>query len=264
MPIDGGNLIVEAEDYAEFANDAVATKYLRPFRGSKELIRGLDRWCLWMADESFDPSDLQKSKLLHDRVTACKEFRESSTPSGDAYKHRNTPHLFRGNKHRPTSEYLCVPSVVSENRKFFTAAQLPAETIASNLAFTIEDPTGLSFALISSSMFITWQQTVGGRLKSDLRFSNTLTWNTFPVPNLDNTNKERIIAAGKKVLAARALRPERSLADHYNPLAMDPALLKAQDALDKEVDKAFGAPRKLTTERQRQELLFENYSKLAK
>ena len=264
MPIDGGNLIVEAEDYAEFANDAVATKYLRPFRGSKELIRGLDRWCLWMADESFDPSDLQKSKLLHDRVTACKEFRESSTPSGDAYKHRNTPHLFRGNKHRPTSEYLCVPSVVSENRKFFTAAQLPAETIASNLAFTIEDPTGLSFALISSSMFITWQQTVGGRLKSDLRFSNTLTWNTFPVPNLDNTNKERIIAAGKKVLAARALRPERSLADHYNPLAMDPALLKAHDALDKEVDKAFGAPRKLTTERQRQELLFENYSKLAK
>lgn len=264
MPIDGGNLIVEAEDYAEFANDAVATKYLRPFRGSKELIRGLDRWCLWMADESFDPSDLQKSKLLHDRVTACKEFRESSTPSGDAYKHRNTPHLFRGNKHRPTSEYLCVPSVVSENRKFFTAAQLPAETVASNLAFTIEDPTGLSFALISSSMFITWQQTVGGRLKSDLRFSNTLTWNTFPVPNLDNTNKERIIAAGKKVLAARALRPERSLADHYNPLAMDPALLKAHDALDKEVDKAFGAPRKLATERQRQELLFENYSKLAK
>jgi len=100
-------------------------------------------------------------------------------------------------------------------------------------------------------------------LKSDLRFSNTLTWNTFPVPNLDSTSKERIIAAGKKVLEARELHPERSLADHYNPLAMDPALLKAHDALDKEVDKAFGAPRKLTTERQRQELLFENYSKLA-
>lgn len=111
---------------------------------------------------------------------------------------------------------------------------------------------------------MTWQRTVGGRLKSDLNFAATLTWNTFPVPDIDNTSKERIIAAGKKVLEARELHPGRSLADHYNPLAMDPALLKAHDALDKEVDKAFGAPRKLSTERQRQELLFENYARLSK
>lgn len=84
------------------------------------------------------------------------------------------------------------------------------------------------------------------------------------MPDIDNTSKERIIAAGKKVLEARELHPGRSLADHYNPLAMDPALLKAHDALDKEVDKAFGAPRKLSTERQRQELLFENYARLSK
>ena len=263
QPTDGGHLIVEAENYPEFVNDTVAAKYLRPYRGSRELIRGLDRWCLWMDDENFDPSDLQQSKLLYERVTGCREFRESSSPSGDAYKLRTIPHLFRPNSKRPTVDYLCIPRVVSENRRFFTAAQFSADTITSDSAFTVEDPTGLSFALISSSMFITWQQTVGGRLKSDLRFSSTLTWNTFPVPELDSTSKERIIAAGQKILEARELHPERSLADHYNPLAMDPALLKAHDALDKEVDKAFGAPRKLTSERQRQELLFENYSKLA-
>lgn len=111
-------------------------------------------------------------------------------------------------------------------------------------------------------MFITWQRTVGGRLKSDLRFSNTLVWNTFPVPELDDKTRQRIIDAGKKVLAARELHPERSLAEHYNPLAMDPALIKAHDELDREVDKAFGASRRLTTERQRQELLFANYSKM--
>ncbi|MHA2788331.1 type IIL restriction-modification enzyme MmeI [Corynebacterium sp. S7] len=118
------------------------------------------------------------------------------------------------------------------------------------------------FGLISSSMFITWQRTVGGRLKSDLNFANTLTWNTFPVPELDDETRQRIIDAGKKVLAARALHPEFSLAEHYNPLAMAPELIKAHGALDREVDKAMGAPRKLTTERQRQEVLFANYSRL--
>ena len=126
----------------------------------------------------------------------------------------------------------------------------------------VSDPNGLQFALISSSMFITWQKTVGGRIKSDYRFSSTLTWNTFPVPELDDKTRQRIIKAGKKVLDARALHPERSLAEHYNPLAMAPELIKAHDALDREVDKAFGASRKLTTVRQRQELLFANYEKL--
>ena len=112
-------------------------------------------------------------------------------------------------------------------------------------------------------MFITWQKTIGGRLKSDLNFANTLTWNTFPVPELSDRQRDVIIKAGRKVLDARALHPERSLADHYNPLAMDPVLVKAHDGLDREVDKAFGAPRKLTSERQRQELLFSNYVELA-
>ena len=109
-------------------------------------------------------------------------------------------------------------------------------------------------------MFITWQRAVGGRIKSDLRFANTLTWNTFPVPELDDKTRQRIIDAGEKVLWARELHPGRSLAEHYNPLAMDPILIKAHDELDREVDKAFGAARKLTNERQRQELLFANYS----
>ncbi|AGE35619.1 methyltransferase [Corynebacterium urealyticum] len=111
-------------------------------------------------------------------------------------------------------------------------------------------------------MFITWLRAVGGRLKSDLIFSNTLVWNTFPVPELTERQRETIIKAGQRVLDARALHPERSLADHYNPLAMDPVLLRAHDALDREVDRAFGAPRKLTTERQRQELLFESYARM--
>lgn len=122
---------------------------------------------------------------------------------------------------------------------------------------------GLLFGLISSSMFITWQRAVGGRLKSDLNFANTLTWNTFPVLEMDDQTRQRIIDAGKQVLEVRKLRPDLSLADHYNPLAMAPKLIKSHDQLDREVDKAMGAARKLPTERQRQELLFENYARMA-
>lgn len=262
QPTDDGNLLVSKDDYPEIANDAIAVKYLRPFRMGKDLVRGIERWCLWLA-ENFDPVDLQRSAILRQRIEANKTYRENATPSSDAYKLRETPHLFRPSKFETGSPYVGIPVVVSETRRYYTCDLIDGNVIPGNKLFTAQDPDGLLFALISSSMFVTWQRTIGGRLKSDLSFGSTLTWNTFPVPELNSTSKERIISAGKKVLEARELHPERSLADHYNPLAMDPALLKAHDALDKEVDKAFGAPRKLTTERQRQELLFENYSKLA-
>ena len=255
-PTDGGNLIVEVGEYDEVAADPIAAKYLRPFRMGKELVRGLDRWCLWMAD-NFTPSDLERSPVLKERVGAVEKMRLSSKKKA-TQESAATPYLFQEN-HQPNEDYVAIPRVVSGARRFFTADHLSPNVIAADSVYTALDPDGLLFALVSSSMFITWQRTVGGRLKSDLRFSNTLVWNTFPVPELEEKARQRIIDAGKKVLEARALYPERSLAEHYNPLAMAPGLLKAHGDLDREVDKAFGAPRKLTTERQRQELLFANY-----
>ena len=259
MPNDGGNLIVEVDDHEIVSADPVAAKYLRPFRGSQELINGLQRWCLWM--ENLDPADVKKSEILLARIENVRQKREASSRAATKAL-AQTPHLF-GERRQLTTDYLCIPSVVSENRPYFTAAQMPEDVITSNLAFQTPDTDGLQFALISSSMFITWQKTVGGRLESRLRFSGTLVWNNFPVPHLDEAIRERIIKAGRGILAARELHPERSLAEHYNPLAMDPVLVKAHDVLDREVDKAFGADRKLSNERQRQELLFANYSRLS-
>ena len=213
-----------------------------------------------MADEDFDPADINRSPALKQRVEAVREMRRASKKAATK-ELANVPYLFSERRSQSTP-FLCIPSVVSETRKFFTAARLPAETIASNLVFQTPDEDGLQFALISSSMFITWQRTVGGRLESRLRFANTLTWNTFPVPELSEQDQAAIIDGGKAVLEARAKFPNRSLADHYQPLAMDPDLLKAHDKLDRAVDKAFGAPRKLNNEKQRQELLFQNYVKL--
>ncbi|MCS4535917.1 DNA methyltransferase [Corynebacterium sp. HS2168-gen11] len=260
---DNGHLLVKAKDYEEVAADPIAAKYLRRFRGSEEIVNNLDRWCLWMAGDDFQPSDIAKSPVLRERVQLVKKFREEAKPTGDAYKLRNTPHLFRGAK-MPQGKYLIIPRVVSETRKFFTVAFYDETIVPSDAAFWLPYEDEFAFSLFSSSMFITWLRTVGGRMKSDLRFSNTLVWNTFPVPDIDDATREKIIKAGKKVLEARALYPNRSLADLYNPLAMSPELLRAHDALDREVDKAMGAPRKLTSARQRQEILFANYARLTK
>lgn len=260
QPTDAGNLLVEKEDHELVASDPIAAKYLRPFKGARELLHGLDRWCLWMGDDDFDPADINRSPILKERVEAVRDMRLASKKAATR-ELANVPYLF-SERRAQTTQFLCIPSVVSETRLYFTAQRLPAETIASNLVFQTPDEDGLQFALISSSMFITWQRTVGGRMKSDLRFANTLTWNTFPVPELSEQDQAAIIDGGKAVLEARAKFPNRSLADHYQPLAMDPDLLKAHDKLDRAVDKAFGAPRKLTNEKQRQELLFQNYVRL--
>jgi hypothetical protein len=112
-------------------------------------------------------------------------------------------------------------------------------------------------------MFITWQRTVGGRIKSDLRFASTFTWNTLPLPAVPPKQREAIVQAGEQILAARALHSSRSLADQYDPEAMDSQLVAAHRQLDDVVDSAFGATGGCSNQLQRQEILFKRYSELS-
>lgn len=265
-PVDGGNLIVEVEDYPVVAADPVAARYLRPFRMGKELVRGLDRWCLWLEDASEE--EIASSPVLSARVEANREWRSAQSQKGDAYKLRDIPHLMRPNKARPLEPYVGIPRVVSDNRPYYTVKPLSPEVIAGDKVYTAIDPDGFLFAVISSSMFITWQRAVGGRLKSDLSFSNTVVWNNLPLPQISEEQRRKVIAAGRKVLAAREAIEERagepvSLADMYASLAtMDPALRAAHDELDSAVDVAFGANRRCASDAKRLEILFERYQEL--
>lgn len=254
-PTDGGFLVVEPEQYQEVATDPIAAKYLRPYRGGREFLHGLQRWCLWL--EECKEDDLEKSPILQARVEGVRQFRSQSKKAATRIL-AEVPHLF-AERRQPNVPYLCIPRVVSENREFFIAARYTPDIIGSDLVYTASDEDGLLFGLISSSMFISWQRTVGGRLESRLRFANTLTWNTFPVPDLSAMQREAIIAAGQKVLEARSLYPDRSLAQLYDPKAMPVELLEAHDLLDVEVDRAFGAAGKVVTFRERQEILFDHY-----
>ena len=240
------SLLVDPEQYEQGMADPIAAQYVRRFVGAEELLQGRQRWCLWL--EGANPADLTRSKVLKERVANCRAWRAAQKPTGDAFKYRDTPSLFRPNR-QPKVPYLCVPRVSGESRRFLPAAHFPPEVIASDSTFAVADPEGFAFAVISSSMFMTWQKAVGGRLGSSLRFSSTLTWNTFPLPQLTAPQRAAIIAGGQAVLAARDAIVSRAkalgqsppaLAEMYHPLAMPPELLKAHAVLDKAVDAVFG------------------------
>lgn len=256
-PIDWDHLVVTKEQYQEVSSDPVASKYLRLYLGGDELINDIERWCLWMTEEDFDPTDLKKSPVLRDRVTSVQKIRASRTRVATK-KLATTPHLF-GEMRQPEGGYLALPQSFSNNRKFATVAHLDGNVIASIKLFTVQDDDCLMFSLASSSMFILWQKTVGGRIRNDPSMSSSMVWNTFPVPELSAAQREAIISAGQKVLEARALYPDRSLAQLYDPKAMPVELLEAHDLLDIEVDRAFGASGKVVTFRERQEILFDHY-----
>lgn len=258
MATDDGNFVITPGEHAEVMADPLAAKYVRPYVGSKELINGQQRWCLWLRD--VDPTDLQRSSLLRERVVAVRDFRAASKAASTRdYPHH---HLFRQFGIVADVPIVAIPEVSSEARRYLPVAHLEPGAIISNKVYGAIDETGLIFAIASSSMFITWMKAVGGRLESRISFSSTITWNNFPLPALEAAQREAIIHAGQGALDARALHPERSLAQHYSPLAMDPVLVKAHDALDRDVDRAFGAKKTLRSNEERAALLFDRYAEM--
>lgn len=258
MPLDGGNLLLNTVDeYREAVNDPIAKRFVRPFRGSKELIDGSDRWCLWL--NGATPAELNRSRYLKKRIEAVRDSRLKSTRAATR-TNAATPWLF-GENHQPDDNYLAIPRVFSERRDFATCDWLSGEVIAGDAVFTCLDPTGINFALIESSMFMAWQKHIGGRLEGRCRFSNTLVWNTFPLTVTDDSDVAAIIEAGMNILHVRS-GIQGSLAEMYNPLTMPPDLRKAHQRLDSLIDGICGLNN--ATEETRFEYLFDQYGRTRK
>lgn len=237
---DGGALCVEDDQYPD--NDPTAARYLRPYVGSRELIHGLARWVIW-APDGIPAADVRASDFLSERLEQCRTNRlDSDNPDTQALA--ATPYRFF-HVAQPESEYVGIPATVSANRRFYPVAYLSADTIASNAMYTVVDPTGLTFAILSSSMFMTWQRYAGGELRSDLRFSGGVVYNTLPLPqNISTADRDRLIAAGRAVIDARP--PDSTLAQMYDPLATPRGLLAAHTELDRVVDRLFTRRRNLS------------------
>ncbi|MFI9627622.1 class I SAM-dependent DNA methyltransferase [Streptomyces sp. NPDC052042] len=257
-PTDGGGLIVEPGDRDKVVADPIAARYVRTYLGADELTQAKDRWCLWL--EGADPADLAASPVLAARLNSVREKRQESSKA-QTRALAASPQLFAENR-QPEVPYLAIPAHVSEARRYFTAARFGADVICGNANFLTPDEDGFLFGLISSSMFMTWQRAIGGRIKSDLRFSNTIVWNNLPLPWTPPDLRQEIIEKGRGVISVRQLAPHKSLAEHYKVTAMDADLVAAHDALDAVVDKAFGASRMCRTEAERQSILFRRYHEL--
>ena len=258
-PTDGGALILAAEELPSKGEDPIAWKFIKPYIGARELLHGEQRYCLWLVDSTEEERD--ESPFIRNRVEARRNFLLlSKAASTRAYA--NSAHLFRQIA-QPNEPYLCIPTVVSENRPYFLASRFTPDVIASNSNFVSHDPDGIVFAVISSTMFIVWQRTVGGRLESRLRFNKLITWNTFPLPFLSGENRDAIVEAGEGVLQARASLDGMSLVDMYPSGELHTKLQSAHDALDSVVDAAFGMESGHgATYLERQRILFGSYVEL--
>ena len=262
MANDGGYLLLSSvEEYEKALNDPVASKYLRPFLMGDEFINGGKRWCFWLSDAPM--SDVMKSPILKKRVEKVRQLRLASSRKSTREKLSQTPQLF-GENHQPTKDYLAIPRVFSEHRRWTTCAHLTPETIAGDKVYTCDDADGFAFSIIESSMFLAWQKAVGGRLKSDPSFSNTIVWNNIPLPTVPPELKIAICNAGRQVIDVRTTFPNETLASLYSPVGMHPELIRAHEYLDTLVDKAFGLSQPAKDEAERLTLLFKLYAEKTK
>lgn len=259
-PADGGNLIIEAEDYSEFIKQEPASiPYIKKLLGAAEFINNKNRWCLWLVGVS--PVVLRNMPLVMKRIQACKEDRENAPDEGRR-KLSATPHLFREQLNPET--YIIVPSVSSERRRYVPMGFLNADTIPTNLVLIIPDATLYHLGVLESNVHMAWMRAVCGRLKSDYRYSKDVVYNNFPWPNPTDEQKARIEQTAQAILDARALYPDSSLADLYDELTMPVELRKAHQENDRAVMAAYGFPVKTMTESQCVAELFKLYQELTR
>ncbi|MFH0795403.1 MAG: type IIL restriction-modification enzyme MmeI, partial [bacterium] len=258
-PIDNGNYLFTPEEKAAFLSREPASEgFFRPWVGAEEFIQRRERWCLWLGD--CPPSKLRQMPEAMKRVEAVREYRSRSV-SPPTRKLADTPTRFHV-ENMPETEYLLIPSVSSERRKYIPMAFMDPQIITSNLCLIVRDATVFNFGVLSSTMHMSWVRLVCGRLKSDYRYSNKLVYNNYPWPE-ERTAKQRaaVEAAAQKVLDVRAEFADSSLADLYDPLTMPARLLKAHQALDRAVEKCYRS-QPFESDRQRVEFLFALYEKL--
>ena len=278
IPADGGNLILTADERDELvANEPTAAQWIRPYLGSEGFIHGETRYCLWLAD--CPPQTLRTMPAVMARVQAVRAMREQSAKAATQQK-AATPALFTEDRQPRSGNYLAIPRTSSENRRYLPLGYLSFDVIAANDLQIIPNATALQFGVLSSAMHRAWVNVTAGRLKSDIRYSVKMTYNTFPWPEVIPTSiptepltphhpsQTAIETAAQAVLNVRAKfqtgEQPATLADLYDPLTMPPELLKAHQKLDAAVDKAYeasGGKKHYKSDAERVAFLFELYQK---
>jgi len=236
QPTDGGNLLLSQSERDEMvAKYPQVSKWVKRFISGNDYINNSVRYCLWL--KGVSPSEYRSIPEIKERLGKVVECRRKS-PTISVQQDAERPMLFTQIR-QPEGEYLAIPEVSSQRRKYIPIGYLQADIIGSNKLYIIPEATLYLFGVLTSNIHMAWTRIVCGRLKSDYSYSPAV-YNNFPWPEATDAQKDEISQKAQNVLDARALFPESSLADLYDPLTMPPELLKAHKALDKAVAKAYG------------------------
>ena len=257
QPIDHGHYIFDAAERAVFLTvEPDAAPFLHPYVGSQEYLHSQERWILALQEAS--PNTLKELPRVRERMMAVRDYRakrkrKSTLAIADLPTRFNVEVL-------PTTSFLVIPKVSSERREYVPIGWLEPPTIPSDLVFVLQDATLADFAMLTSAMHMAWLRHIGGRLKSDFRYSIGLVYNTFPQPPR-KSDQSMLEPLAQAVLDARFTHPSATLADLYDPNLMPPNLRKAHRALDRAVDHLY-LRKQFASERDRAEHLFMLYEKM--
>ncbi|WP_086618105.1 class I SAM-dependent DNA methyltransferase [Erythrobacter tepidarius] len=259
MPNDGGYLLLDADEAKTAIKDhAVHPKYIRPFIGSQEFVRGIERRCIWVADNEYEAADGNAwLKKRFESVRAQRNASSRATTNAIAV----TPYRFGEVRQTGNETVIAVAAISSENRDYLPCGLLPPGTIISNKCYALYDAPLWNMALIASRLHWVWIGTVCVRLEMRFSYSNTLGWNTFPVPTLTEKNKADLTRCAEDILLAREAHFPATIAELYDPEKMPADLREAHERNDEVLERIY-IGRRFRNDTERLEKLFELYTKM--
>lgn len=260
MPNDGGYLLLdESEKEKLIQENEVTKKIIHRIFGSQEFIRDEKRYCLWITDELFPLA--YSIDFIKNRIDACRRVREISNRESTRLL-ADFPYKF-GEVRYKESECIIIPAVSSERREYIPIGYLPEGTVVSNSAFAIYGAPLWLFGILTSKMHMAWVKTVGGRLKTDYRYSAQLCYNTFPFPNINEAQKNMLEELAQEVLDVRDQHFDMTLGEMYNPESMPEDLREVHHRLDVAVERCYRTEH-FSSDEERLECLFKLYTKMIK
>ena len=258
-PADGGNLILSTEEAKEVLREfPQARGYLRPYFGSEDFIKAAPRVCIWVAEHELQ--EASEITFLKRRFDAVRDFRAASK-AAETRSASTIGYRFRQIQGNPGSKSVIIPRHSSENREYLPVGLLPSGGIVSDAAFAIYDAPMWSLSILLSKMHLVWVAAVCGKLETRYRYSNTLGWNTFPIPVLTEKNKDDLADAAKSVLLSREENFPDTIADLYDPAAMPESLRRAHENNDEVLERIY-IGRRFRNDTERLEKLFDLYTKM--
>lgn len=261
QPTDGGNFLLTSTEKSELLKaDPVAEKWIKRLLGADEFLKGKERWCLWLKDATEGEIDSAPHVKL--RVNRVKEMRNDSKKQATRSLAR-IPHMFSEIRQPNSGNYILVPCVTSERREYAPVGFFSSDVIATNLVNIVPGGTLYDFGVLSTRIHMDWLHLVGGRLKSDFRYSAKLVYNTFPWPDCSAKQRAEIEALADEVLLAREDTFDWTMAEMYDPDKMPPALREAHRNLDEAVERLYRRT-PFRDQAERQEFLLARYEKLIK